>query len=169
MPITINGTGTITGISVGGLPDAIITQPEMATGVAGTGPAFIVIQSATTSLSSGAWTKITFTSESYDTNSNYDTTNSRFTPTVAGFYQLNTGVTFSGAQQAIAAFYKNGSQQLRGFYTAPATMLGVTVSGLVYMNGSTDYVEVYVNSGSAGITTSGDATTWFNGFLARAA
>jgi hypothetical protein len=29
MPITINGTGTITGISAGGLPDAIITTSEV--------------------------------------------------------------------------------------------------------------------------------------------
>ena len=29
MPITINGTGTITGISAGGLPDAIITTAEV--------------------------------------------------------------------------------------------------------------------------------------------
>lgn len=31
MAITINGTGTVTGIIAGGLPDAIITQPELAT------------------------------------------------------------------------------------------------------------------------------------------
>jgi len=29
MPITINGSGTVTGISAGGLPDGIITRPEM--------------------------------------------------------------------------------------------------------------------------------------------
>ena len=30
MPITINGSGTVTGISAGGLPDNIITNAEMA-------------------------------------------------------------------------------------------------------------------------------------------
>lgn len=29
MPIAINGSGTITGISAGGLPDGVITRPEM--------------------------------------------------------------------------------------------------------------------------------------------
>ena len=29
MPITINGSGTVTGISAGGLPDGVITRPEM--------------------------------------------------------------------------------------------------------------------------------------------
>jgi hypothetical protein len=32
MPITINGAGTVTGITVGGLPDDIITTAEIATG-----------------------------------------------------------------------------------------------------------------------------------------
>lgn len=29
MPITLNGSGTVTGISAGGLPDGVITRPEM--------------------------------------------------------------------------------------------------------------------------------------------
>jgi len=36
MPISITGTGTVTGISVGGLPDAIITSAELASGAART-------------------------------------------------------------------------------------------------------------------------------------
>jgi hypothetical protein len=29
MPITLNGSGTVTGISAGGLPDGVITRPDM--------------------------------------------------------------------------------------------------------------------------------------------
>ncbi len=32
MAITINGTGTITGISAGGLPDGVITSDDLASG-----------------------------------------------------------------------------------------------------------------------------------------
>ena len=35
MPIAINGSGTVTGISAGGLPDGCITAAELATGVGG--------------------------------------------------------------------------------------------------------------------------------------
>ena len=35
MPISINGSGTITGISAGGLPDGIIQSADLATGVGG--------------------------------------------------------------------------------------------------------------------------------------
>jgi len=34
MPITINGSGTVTGISAGGLPDGCITTPDLADGAA---------------------------------------------------------------------------------------------------------------------------------------
>ena len=35
MPITLNGSGTVSGISVGGLPDGIIQSADLATGVGG--------------------------------------------------------------------------------------------------------------------------------------
>tara|TARA_R100001591_G_scaffold6441_2_gene12721 strand:- start:231 stop:752 length:522 start_codon:yes stop_codon:yes gene_type:complete len=35
MPVTINGNGTITGISAGGLPDGCITADDLASGVGG--------------------------------------------------------------------------------------------------------------------------------------
>jgi hypothetical protein len=40
MPITINGSGTVTGISVGGLPDAIITGAELNGAQTGTAPIY---------------------------------------------------------------------------------------------------------------------------------
>jgi len=40
MPITINGSGTVTGISAGGLPDAIITAPELSGAQTGTAPIY---------------------------------------------------------------------------------------------------------------------------------
>ena len=35
MPITLNGSGTVTGISAGGLPDGIIQSADLASGVGG--------------------------------------------------------------------------------------------------------------------------------------
>ena len=35
MPVTINGSGSITGISAGGLPDGIIQAADLASGVGG--------------------------------------------------------------------------------------------------------------------------------------
>ena len=35
MPIVLNGSGTVTGISAGGLPDGIIQTADLASGVGG--------------------------------------------------------------------------------------------------------------------------------------
>ena len=35
MPIVLNGSGTVTGISAGGLPDGIIQAADLASGVGG--------------------------------------------------------------------------------------------------------------------------------------
>lgn len=54
MPISINGTGTITGISAGGLPDACVTAADLASGAArsnfGAGCFLQVVQGAQTSV-----------------------------------------------------------------------------------------------------------------------
>jgi hypothetical protein len=150
MPITINGTGTITGISAGGLPDAIITQPEIASGVGGTGPAFSAYANANQTITSNTFTKIQINTEEFDTNSNFDsTTNYRFTPTVAGYYQVNGSVnnySSTSPTRVLAVIYKNGTAYKRFFDGAVSTGTFYATSegsALVYLNGSSDYIELY--------------------------
>lgn len=170
MPITINGTGTITGISAGGLNDGIITQPELATGVAGTGPAFSAYQSTLQTLATGVATKIQFQTENFDTASCFDnTTNYRFTPNVAGYYQINSTITAVlnvNNQPLFVQIFKNGVNitwgQAMGSTTAYPT---VTVSSLIYMNGTTDYVEIYgLHSNPSSVATI--AQSEYNSFSA---
>ena len=56
MPITLNGSGTVTGISAGGLPDGCITASELASGVGGK-----VLQYKFTKKNDGASTNSTAT------------------------------------------------------------------------------------------------------------
>ena len=172
MTITINGSGTITGITAGGLPDATIQQADLAANVAGNGPAFLVTISAIQTISANTWTKLTFNSESFDTNSNFDpTTNYRFTPTVAGYYQLNAQVQFLGSGiNANMGIYKNGSLLILGCTTPTgggAASQVQTVAVLLQANGSTDYFEIYGFSGGTQINA-GLSGANFSGFLARA-
>jgi hypothetical protein len=171
MTITINGTGTITGITAGGLPDAIITQPELATGVAGTGPAFSAYLSADQAAPSiGVWTKVAFDAEAFDTNNNF--ASSRFTPTVAGYYQLTVNAVFGAGVTSLTscAFYKNGSSYKQGttFSNLSATYV-VGTSDFLYLNGSTDYIELYVYISSTSVVSGGIGGTSLAGFLARSA
>ena len=87
-----------------------ITQPLMGTNVAGNGPAFSAYQSTLQSVSNNTYTKVSFQTEEFDTNSNYDTANYRFTPTVAGYYQVNGAVTIAavGTYFCFCRIYKNG-------------------------------------------------------------
>lgn len=67
MPISINGTGTITGISAGGLPDNCITAADLASGAArtnfGAGCVLQVVQGVVSTVFSSSalttWTDIT--------------------------------------------------------------------------------------------------------------
>jgi hypothetical protein len=175
MPMTLSGDGTITGLAAGGLPNATIVQADLATGVAGTGPAFSASVTGTTTITSGVFTKMVFNSENWDTASCFDsTTNYRFTPNVAGYYLITGSLdagTSTNANRAIPVIYKNGSSHRLGINlgTANGSSFGSSVSAQVYLNGSTDYVELfaYVLATTAQYTAS--TGTWFDGVLVRAA
>jgi hypothetical protein len=156
MPITINGTGTITGISAGGLPDAIITQPELAAGVGGTGPAFSAYASAAQSIANNTNTIINVNVELFDTASCYNNTGSTvggipaysFLPNVAGYYQVNAAwYSATSANGVSSHIYKNGaSYQITAMtFGGAGQVLGVNC--LIYLNGSSDYIGFYVQQG----------------------
>lgn len=154
------------------LASSSVTQPKVNGGVAGTGPAFSAYQSSATSLSNGAYTKVLFANESFDTNNNF--ASSAFTPTVAGYYQLNSAVGFVNGQttRSRIVIYKNGSQASAGVDFASASgTYDIMVSSLMYFNGSTDYAEIYVyqSSGSSQNTDTSSYNTYFNGAMVRAA
>lgn len=164
---------TASSVSTAYLQDESVTQAKLAAGVASNGPLFYAFANTTQAISQNTFTKITFSSEAYDTNGNFSS--SRFTPTVAGYYQLNASINFAGnavSSYSIVSFYRNGAESGRGFsinatqvYSAPATTL-------LYFNGTTDYVEVYAYTGQTSVSLYGDSTgafTYFQGSMVRAA
>jgi len=143
--------------------------------VSGNMPAFSAYQSTLQSVSNGVATKIQFQTKDFDTNNNYDNaTNYRFTPTVAGYYQINATVQFSTtAFSSVASIYKNGSQYAVGSvgsFASGAINTSSCVSSVIYCNGSTDYIEIYglQTSGLAQNTSASNATR-FNACLVRGA
>jgi len=158
------------------LPAASIPQAALAAGVAGNGPAFNVYSTAGTSATTGTFTKVQFDTKTFDTNTNYNTSTYRFTPTVAGYYQFNATVSFSSvgtAGQMCVSLYKNGTRSIDGMLlsqTATASCYS-TVSGILYCNGSTDYVEVYAyqSTGSTQNVGGGSLSQAFTGAMVRSA
>jgi len=153
-----------------------VTQAMLASNVATNGPAFNAYRSTNQSVTSATWTKVEFNAEDFDTAGAYDaSTNYRFQPLVAGYYSIQFAVAcYSGAFTAVLArLYKNGSgTNIQAFnYSATSNVLddwGVSASTMIYMNGSTDYLEVYGFSISA-TPEFNSGGTWFSGFLARSA
>jgi hypothetical protein len=120
--------------------------------------------------------KVQFQTELFDTNNNYDpTTNFRFTPTVAGYYQINAMVAF----KALGSFYGQlniKKNNVLGIATTAVASGGTnwpqpTLSVLVFLNGTTDYVECFAMQSTAGNVSlqSGLPQSYFQGFLARPA
>jgi len=145
--------------------------------VSGNMPAFSAYQGTAQSVTSGAYTKIAFTVENFDTANAFDsTTNYRFTPQVAGYYQINLVVYGIGTTMGYlqASIYKNGATISS---TLSSSQGGANGSGmnsvLVYLNGSTDYIEGYgVVSASSGATigaTGNPQLVIISGYLARSA
>ena len=138
----------------------------------GVAPAFSAYQSSAQTLSGATLTKIQFQTEEWDTNNNFDsTTNYRFTPTVAGYYQVQGKIQPSASYTAgIVAIYKNGAVYKYGSYNANATGVAQpSMSCLVYCNGSTDYVEFYASVTTGQILDATAPMTWFQGCLVRGA
>lgn len=167
------GTFSTSNLNGNSLVDGSVTQAKLASGVAGNGPAFSAYQStAQTALSASTFTKLLFQTELYDTNAVYDTAASRFTANIAGYYQFNAAfVAQTSYTYGQIALYKNGTiaklGNSNGWNTNNANSW--TVSSLVYLNGTTDYVEVYGLMEVSQTPSTGAAYTYFDGFLARAA
>jgi hypothetical protein len=171
MSIIIDGTGSISGVSSTGLTTAqTVTQSAIATGVAGTGPAFAAYAGSTTSLSNTVWTKVTLDTETFDTNNNF--ASSRFTPTVAGYYQINGQAQINSATIPCAVdIYKNGASTgyVIGGFQSGQVFATTAVSRVIYMNGTTDYIELYVYQASGiTLTTQNNIQTQMSGSMVRA-
>jgi hypothetical protein len=156
-----------------------LPQAGLGTNVAGNGPAFAAyISGYQGSVAQSTWTKITLSAENFDTNNNFDsTTNYRFTPTVAGYYQLNGALraTGTGISLITCSFYKNGSEYVRGNQISGTLSGGniAVISSIIYCNGSTDYIELYglvtAASGISFESNSSASTSSMSGCLVRTA
>jgi hypothetical protein len=179
-----SGTGTFTIASPDSNSDRTLTLPDnsgtvLTTGstFAGTGPAFSAYRaSSNQTITANTFTKVQLNAEEFDTASCFDsTTNYRFTPNVAGYYQFSGAVTLSATSitLAVATIFKNGSEFKRGndLRASLGSSCSPVVPALIYMNGTTDYVELYGYLTATGTTAveAGLSATYFQGFLARAA
>lgn len=168
----VAGTGAdaFARLAVGTNGQVLTADSTAATGLAwataggSSGPAFLVKLNANqTGLSSGVFTKVNFNTEIFDTDNCFDsTTNYRFTPNKAGYYQLNTTVAGRVAAGDVN-FYRNGSN-----YAWLQAMEGDGYAGggsmVIYFNGTTDYVEVFGRQSGSSLQYYGENATIITSF-----
>jgi len=146
--------------------NAAVTATKGVTGY----PTFHASASGSQTVTSATLTKVTFTTEEWDTATDF--ASSRFTPSVAGYYQINAIIRCtvgSGASSSVVQIYKNGSSWAINTASAPSgTLNSVSVSDLVYCNGTSDYIEIYSSQTGSGTLTITSGSS-FSGCLVRGA
>jgi len=139
-------------------------------------PSFRATRTSNQTIGTAAFTKVQLSSETFDSNSNFDSvTNYRFTPTIAGTYQINAVITiaFSVGDTTtdwIVALYKNGVvySQIEQHNVLASTDNAIALSDLINCNGSTDYIELFVYQAAGADRSLIGATnkTWMSGHWA---
>lgn len=179
---TVGTTQLVDGsVTTAKILDANVTQAKLAANVAGNGPAFSAYANTGQTISSSVWTKVAIDTEEFDTSSCFNNTGSTvgsipayaFLPTVAGYYQVSGQATVSNTgTNAICAVYKNGNIYKRGSMNQTNSFsYGNALSALVYLNGTTDYIELYTihNLGTNGTLGYGSSVCFFQASMVRAA
>lgn len=154
-------SGTTKKLSVDNLRKGVMSGPGFSATVGGTG-----------AIGAGAFTQVPADTVEFNVGSCYNNTTFKFTPNVAGWYQVNATVDVNTqVSRLVAIIYKNGSAFKWGVDNQAASNIvsGSTVSTLVYLNGTTDYLEAYIFSGSASNFTADAKQAYFQAFLVGAA
>ena len=191
MPIKLNSTGggsitidvpnmsTANTLTLPGITGNVITSSDSNTITqtminrsgfyGGFGPAFSAYYTGSgQSFTGGTQTKAIINTKEWDTANCFDTSNYRFTPNVAGYYHVIGELQFATAAYTNSVdFYKNGAIWKRG-------TLGTTqspfASCLVYLNGSTDYIDLFAYIATTASTQSTQTyNNYFQGYLVRPA
>jgi hypothetical protein len=168
---------TVARLAVGTNGYTLVADSSTSTGLkwqaasSSSGPAFRAYRGTSGQSTSGSvWTKVQLNTETFDTDSCFDsTTNYRFTPNKSGYYQLNGTITYTYGGQAEGAIYFNG--------TAAAKINKADVGGdgfgrnvgsdIIYFNGTTDYVELYAYSTAGSTLLDNTNATFFSGVWIR--
>jgi len=170
---TSSGSGTIT---LGQSGETIDMSNATQTGVGGANtPAFFAYMSSDTNISNQTATKVQFNTEDLDTNNCYDnTTNYRFTPTVAGKYYIGTMLTQQGGTSELIEsriyIYKNGSVYSYSYQANQNNHSNYQTnyqSVIMDMNGTSDYVESFAyisRGGSTSAVLAHTRGTYFMGY-----
>jgi hypothetical protein len=123
-------------------------------------------------ITANTWTKVVIGTEEYDLSGEFNISTYAYTPTAAGYYLFcgRVGTTYTSAVDFRTAIYKNGAIYQCGMGSVRWTgglAPGCPVASVVYMNGTTDYVEFYCRASAAVTLDAGISKRYFQGYQIR--
>ena len=178
----------ISKIGTNSIDTSAVTQPKVASGVAGSGPAFSAYNNATQSINASTATIVQLQVKEFDTATCFNNTSGTvtlnglsvpawsFCPNVAGYYQISASVQMllgSQGQSGEVYINKNGGVALYGNFAAADNnaYVSANASQLLYLNGTGDYISMsaWQSSGAARNIQAGGAQTRLGAVLVRSA
>ena len=140
-------------------------------------PAFEASVGSDQTVTSSTWTVAACNTVEYDTDSCYDNSTYKFTPTVAGKYLVYGSIygacsSSNELNRVIASLSKNGSKTVYASIepngTSRSNVLTPSVTVVYDLNGSTDYVElqgfVQISAGTALMSGASIQQTYFGAY-----
>jgi hypothetical protein len=170
------GTGTFTVAAPNSNNDQTLNLPDHSGTLSIEGPSFSAYQNAATSLTNGSVLSLIYGFEELDSSGCYDPVAGRFTPNVAGWYQVNvlaTLDTLTSGSMFVLAIVKNSAVYRWGCNVLTNANAFATSCGtaLVFCNGTTDFIGVaasQVSGGTLSTKVDSSARSHFSAFLVKA-
>lgn len=124
---------------------------------------------AALTLGGSSFQKVTFDTEDFDSNNNFDVTTNigRYTAPIAGWYQFNARWSSITTSLQVIALYKNGTIYQRGNHgsTSTAVAIGTSYNDLVQA-AANDYFEMFIFYDGTGAMEAGTGSqAYFSGYL----
>lgn len=176
-PVTRSEIRTNLGLGSAALVNVPLTVTN---GGVSNAPVFSAFRNASQALADATLTEVAMNQTEFDTLGTFNTTNGKYTPTVAGYYQISCSISVIVAGGFSTNFqvsiFKNGATYKRGDLINTNSLdnatLGGGVSTLIFLNGTTDSVSVGIFSDiSAGTQTIGGevggTSSWISGHFVR--
>jgi hypothetical protein len=162
----VSGTGVFTIASPNSNTDRTLTLPDNSGTVLtnnssitqNTGSAFAATAGGGFTAATAVNVLVPMTTEEFDVNGDFNNTGSTvggipayaFRPSVAGYYLITYGVQYNGPSYGsyfVGFLYKNGITLIESVNTGAVQYTWTYASRVVYLNGSSDYIQIYVNQG----------------------
>jgi hypothetical protein len=164
------GAGNVEEIACTAAGRALIDDADAAaqrTTLGLSGPAFSVYQTSAQSINNSFTTVVSFDTEEYDTASCFSTSTYRFTPNVAGYYQIEIYVQFNTTLYAVGLLIAKNGTNYKTIVNTAVPYLSINGSCVVGFNGTTDYIEFRAYSASTQDTLPGATNVWAMGYFVR--